>query len=72
MGDKNTARFDSDKGHSWDTVMDKSDEIFEALKDGGFSATDISHIGLRLTQSGSLAWLVECNGYVKSGNGEGE
>ena len=67
MRNKNTARFDSDKGHPWDVVMDKADEISEILHKNGFSTQDIAHIGLRLTHIGNLAWIVEGTEYAKNG-----
>ena len=65
MGNKNTARFDSDEGHSWDVVMDQADKISGILRKGGFSSQDIAHIGLRLTHVGNFMWIAEGTEHMK-------
>lgn len=65
MGNKNTARFDSDQGHGWDVVMDKADEMSILLRKHGFSSQDIAHIGLRLTHIGNFAWIIEGTEHMK-------
>ena len=65
MGDKNTARFDSDQGHPWDVVMGMADEISGELRKKGYSSQDIAHIGLRLTHLGNFMWIVEGTEHMK-------
>lgn len=67
MGNKNTAKYDSDNGIPWDDVMNKADTLSDQLRNQEFSAQDIAHIGLRLTHQATFFGIVEFTEYAKNG-----